>query len=161
MHVKQIYLHLSYICRISNLDSGKVGCGLAAVKTSRNNLISAAEVEADLKPLLPSSGQRLLYRVIDFELADMLDDSGDAGGGVHDPSTFSRCVKMAGRQADPSDQDPQLAKYGGLCSFMHETEQTALGMQVPRLSSSIIGWLWFPLDSARRRGGTEVWPLKA
>jgi len=73
---EQIYLHLSYICRISNLDSGKVGCGLAAVKTFRSNLISAAEVEADLKNASwPSSGQRLLYRVIDFELDDMLDDS--------------------------------------------------------------------------------------
>ena len=27
---------------------------------------------------------------------------------------------------------------------MRETDQTALGMQVPRLSSSIIGWLWLP-----------------
>lgn len=117
---EQIYLHLSYICRISNLDSGKVGCGLAAVKTFRSNLISAAEVEADLKNASwPSSGQRLLYRVIDFELDDMLDDSGVAGGGVHDPSPFSRCVKMAGRQADPSDQtpnSPNTEAYAALCA---------------------------------------------
>ena len=100
---EQIYLHLPYICRISNLDSGKVGCGLAAVKTFRSNLISAAEVEADLKNASwPSSGQRLLYRVIDFELDDMLDDgqqrSSSTGDRVNERRMHGMCMKYRRRR---------------------------------------------------------------